>query len=237
MRSLLRYIAVLSLFAGAFVFYTGCANPSAPTGGPQDTLPPRILAMMPDNYTTGFKGGRITITFDEYVQLKDVQKEVIISPPLERRPMMSVKGRSVIIDFREDIELDSATTYKIDFGKAIVDNNEGNVLYGFSYVFSTGNEIDSLAMSGQVVDAFRGDSIFNATLLFFNGKADSMSYDSTLFVGKPLSTARTDSMGVFLATNLKPMDQFYIFNMQLTNVPFLPFGAGTAAIVSLIPDN
>ena len=206
MRSLLRYTAVLSLFAGAFVFYTGCANPSAPTGGPQDTLPPRILAMMPDNYTTGFKGGRITITFDEYVQLKDVQKEVIISPPLERRPMMSVKGRSVIIDFREDIELDSATTYKIDFGKAIVDNNEGNVLYGFSYVFSTGNEIDSLAMSGQVVDAFRGDSIFNATLLFFDGKADSMSYDSTLFVGKPLSTARTDSMGVFLATNLKPMD-------------------------------
>ncbi|MDE6483615.1 MAG: Ig-like domain-containing protein [Rikenellaceae bacterium] len=206
MRSLIRYIAVVSLFACAFVFYTGCANPSAPTGGPKDTLPPRILSMMPANYATWFKGGRITITFDEYVQLKDVQKEVIISPPLERRPMMSVKGRSVIIDFRDDIELDSATTYKIDFGKAIVDNNEGNVLYGFSYVFSTGGEIDSLAMSGQVVDAFRGDSLFNATLLFFDGRADSMSYDSTLFIGKPLSTARTDSLGVFLATNLKPMD-------------------------------
>lgn len=206
MRSLIRYTAVAALFAGAFVFHTGCANPSAPTGGPKDTLPPRILSMSPANYTTGFKGGRITITFDEYVQLKDVQKEVIISPPLERRPMMSVKGRSVVIDFRDDIELDSATTYKLDFGKAIVDNNEGNVLYGFSYVFSTGGEIDSLAMSGQVVDAFRGDSLFNATLLFFDGKADSMSYDSTLFIGKPLSTARTDSMGVFLATNLKPMD-------------------------------
>ncbi|MDE6183504.1 MAG: Ig-like domain-containing protein, partial [Rikenellaceae bacterium] len=119
--------------------------------------------------------------------------------------MMSIKGRSVHINFTDDIRLEPNTTYKIDFGKAIADNNEGNILYGFSYVFSTGDHIDSLAMSGQVVDAFSGDSLFNATMLFFDAAADTVAYDSTLFTGKPLSTARTDNMGVFLATNLQPM--------------------------------
>lgn len=205
MRLISKYMTVALLFAGAFAVNWGCANPSAPTGGPQDTLPPRILSIVPANFTTHFGGGRIVITFDEYVQLKDVQKEVLISPPTERRPMMSIKGRSVHINFTDDIKLEPNTTYKIDFGKAIADNNEGNILYGFSYVFSTGDHIDSLAMSGQVVDAFSGDSLFNATMLFFDAAADTVAYDSTLFTGKPLSTARTDSMGVFLATNLKPM--------------------------------
>lgn len=205
MKRLLKYTAILLFFACGFLFYTGCANPAAPTGGPKDTLPPRVLGMTPDNYCTNFKGGKVIIYFDEYIQLKDVQKEVIISPPLQRRPQMTVKGRTVQISF-DKVELDSATTYKIDFGKAIVDNNEGNVLYGFSYVFSTGDYIDSLVMSGQVTDAFLCDSLFNVTMMFYDAKADSMSYDSTLFIGKPLSTARTDSMGVFLATNLKAMD-------------------------------
>lgn len=198
----ISFVFVTLFFGMAFFFR--CANPAAPEGGPRDTLPPNIISMTPENFTTNFKAKKVTIEFDEYIQLKDLQKEILISPPLARRPSFTVKGRGFVIEFPG--ELDSATTYKIDFGKAIVDNNEGNPLLNFSYVFSTGPEIDSLVMSGQVVDAFTGDSLLNAIVLFFDGKADSMSYDSTLFLSQPLSVARTDSSGVFLATNLKDMD-------------------------------
>lgn len=184
-------------------FFFRCANPAAPQGGPVDSLPPKVVSMLPDNFTTHFSAKKIVITFDEYVQLKEPQNNVFISPELKYRPSFSVKGRSVIVDLKE---LDSMTTYKIDFGLGIVDNNEGNVLRGFSYVFSTGSHIDSLVMSGQVLDAFKRDSILNAVVLLYDANADSLSYDSTIFISRPLSVARTDSMGVFIASNLKDMN-------------------------------
>lgn len=201
-----RVLLILILLFFSSGFFVHCANPSAPTGGPRDSIAPRVVSMLPANYSTNFKGGKIYIEFNEYVQLKDVQKEVLISPPLDRRPTITTKGRGVLIDFNSDIKLDSATTYKIDFGRAIVDNNESNPLLNFIYVFSTGPYIDSMVMSGQVVNSFSADSILNSIILFFDKKADSMSYDSTIFIGKPISMARTDSSGVFIATNLKPMD-------------------------------
>ena len=100
-------------------FFFRCANPAAPEGGPRDTLPPNIISMTPENFTTNFKAKKVTIEFDEYIQLKDLQKEILISPPLARRPSFTVKGRGFVIEFPG--ELDSATTYKIDFGRAIVD--------------------------------------------------------------------------------------------------------------------
>ncbi|MEG1935672.1 MAG: Ig-like domain-containing protein, partial [Rikenellaceae bacterium] len=147
----------------------------------------------------------------EYIQVKDVQKEVLISPEMKRRPRFTVKGKSLIIEFEE--KLDSATTYKIDFGNSIQDNNEGNPLVNFAYVFSTGPSIDSLAMSGQVIDAFTGDSILNALILLYDAKKDSLESDSVLYKSLPNSIARTDSMGVFIATNLKPIN-YKVYALQ-----------------------
>lgn len=185
-------------------FFMRCANPAAPSGGPRDSIPPKILRMTPKNYSTNFKAAKVYIEFDEYIQLKDAQKEIVIAPPLERRPLFKVKGRGVEIEFK--CEFDSATTYKIDFGKALQDNTEGNPLGNFAYVFSTGDVIDSLVMTGQVIDALKGDTIIGGLVYLYNAVADSMSYDSTLFIGEVMSVARTDSMGVFIATNLRDMD-------------------------------
>lgn len=196
-------IICVSLFF-AVAFFVQCANPAAPQGGPRDTIAPKILSITPPLLSTNFKEKKVVIIFNEYIQVKDVQKEVLISPEMKRRPRFTVKGKSLIIEFEE--QLDSATTYKIDFGNSIQDNNEGNPLVNFAYVFSTGNSIDSLAMSGQVIDAFTGDSILNALILLFDAKKDSLPLDSVLYKSLPNSIARTDSMGVFIATNLKPID-------------------------------
>lgn len=201
-KSYLIRAAVGLCFAAGFL--ARCANPAAPQGGPRDTLPPRVVAMDPMNFQTRFHSKRVYIEFDEYVKLNDLQKQFIVSPPLERKPSVVTKGRGIQIDIKS--ELDSATTYRLDFGDAILDNNEGNVLHGFAYVFSTGEHIDSLVMSGQVVDAFKGDSIYNALVLFFDARADSLEHDSVVFKSPVLSIARTDSAGIFIAENLKDMD-------------------------------
>lgn len=196
------YISVaLLFFSGLFV---RCANPAAPEGGLKDTLPPKILKIIPQNFSKNFRAQKVFIEFDEYVQLKDVQKEIVIAPPMTHRPLFTVKGKGVEIEFK--CELDSATTYKIDFGTAIRDNNESNPLRNFAYVFSTGDNIDSLVMTGQLLDAYKGDTIIGGVVYLYDARADTLPYDSTLFIGRALSVARTDSNGVFIATNLKNMD-------------------------------
>lgn len=197
----LDVVCIVMFFAIAF--FVRCANPAAPQGGPRDSIAPKIISITPPLLSTNFTEKKVIILFNEYIQIKDVQKEVLISPEMKRRPRFTVKGKSLIIEFEE--KLDSATTYKIDFGNSIQDNNEGNPLVNFAYVFSTGSHVDSLAMSGQVIDAFTGDSILNALILLYDAKKDSLPVDSVLFKSLPNSIARTDSMGVFIATNLKPI--------------------------------
>lgn len=207
-------VVVLCFFAMGFI--ARCANPATPQGGPKDSLPPVILSMTPAMYTTNFSEKEVVILFDEYVKLTNSQTEVLVSPYMERKPSFTVKGKSLYIRFEDG--LDSATTYKIDFGLSLSDNNEGNVLTNFSYIFSTGDEIDSLAMSGQVIDAFTGDSVFNALIMLYDAKADSLVSDSVLALSSPLSIARTDSMGVFIATNLKDTEyKIYAISEKTSN--------------------
>lgn len=200
----LSYIFVVLLFASAL--FVRCARPSSPSGGPKDTIAPEIVSVTPPNLTTNFKAKEIVLTFNEYLQLKDVQKEVLISPPLGAMPIISTKGKSVVVKFPKDMVLEENTTYKIDFGLAITDNNEGNPAIRYKYVFSTGDSIEKYAISGKIIDAMTGDSIYNALVLLYDAKADSLLLDSTVFKAKKLSVTRTDSSGVFLATNLKPID-------------------------------
>lgn len=199
--SLLKACA-LTLFASAFL--CRCASMMTPTGGPKDTLPPVVVAMTPENYTTRFKGGRIFIEFDEFVQLKDQQKEFFTSPQMKKKPTLTVRGRGVVVDIKDT--LDENTTYALNFGSTIRDNNEGNPLNALRFVFSTGDEIDSLLCSGYTADAYKADSVGKSFIWFF--LRDSVeaveTYDSTLFKYKPSVIARAENNGIFIAQNLKP---------------------------------
>lgn len=202
LKGMVRW-ALLALFGT--VLLSRCANMAAPQGGPRDSLPPKVVLMNPGYGTTKFAGKRIFIEFNEYVQVKNQQKEIFVSPFMEKKPVISLRGKGVQIDLKQD--LDSNQTYAINFGKSIQDNNEGNPYTGLRYVFSTGSEVDSLLMSGYTVDALTADTVGNAFIFFFDPKADSLpATDSTMFKSKPLVVARSYSNGVFLAENLKPMD-------------------------------
>lgn len=199
-KRLNKYIALA--FLGCMM--VGCASISTPEGGPVDSLPPIVVGTMPAQRTTNFAAKKVLIKFNEFVQLKDQQKLFTVSPPGKQKPLLTVKGKSIEVLFEEP--LDSNTTYKLDFGSSIIDNNESNRLDGFTYIFSTGSYIDSLLMAGQVVDAYTRDSVVGAFLYYFDPKADSMELDSTLFKGKVEGLFRTDSSGYFVADILKDKD-------------------------------
>ena len=205
-RWLLRTMLGL-LFLPAFLIR--CASIMTPNGGPRDTLPPVIVRMTPDNFavdrpTTGHE--KIYIEFDEYVQLKDQQKEFFTSPAMKKKPLVTLRGKGIVVQLRDTLEAN--TTYALDFGTAIRDNNEGNPLRGMRYVFSTGPTIDSMMMSGYTADGYKADSVSKTFIWFF--PADSVEhvaeYDSTIFKYKPSVIARAETNGIFIAQNLKPID-------------------------------
>lgn len=211
----IRGIDVLGKAAGALVgvfclvgIFSRCANTAAPLGGPKDSLPPYVVRMTPSDMTTDFSGRRIFVEFDEYVQLKDLTREFYVSPAMKRTPTVTVRGRGIQIDIHPEDTLRENTTYSFNFGNSIRDNNEGNILYGFRYVMSTGDEIDSMAMSGYTVDAYTNDSISQTLIFFYDAARDSipMPYDSLLFKGQPDVIGRAEGNGIFLAQNLKPVD-------------------------------
>ncbi len=194
---------LLALFGTALL--SRCANTMAPQGGPMDTLPPKVVRMTPEFATLNFNEKSVTIEFDEYVRLKDLQKEFYTSPFMEKKPSVTIRGRGVRVDFQSP--LDSNTTYSLNFGGSVVDNNEGNPYTGLRYVFSTGNNIDSMVMSGYTVNALTGDSIANTFVFFYDAAADSIpAYDSVLFKGKPEAIGRAFPNGIFIAENLKDKD-------------------------------
>lgn len=198
MKLLLKLIILMTLVSFLMV---RCANISAPTGGLRDSLPPRIIRTTPNEYTKNFSGKKVLIEFDEYIKLKDQQKLFFVSPPGSQKPRLTIKGRALEVLFEE--KLDSATTYRLDFGSSITDNNEGNPLHGYSYIFSTGDVIDSLAMVGQTLGAYERDTVMNTFIFYFDATADSAKIDSTVFKAKADALFRTDSSGYFIANILK----------------------------------
>lgn len=198
---MLKFIIRLALIAATVAILTmRCATISPPSGGPRDSLAPVVLSTTPTQYSTNFKGQRVTIQFNEFVQIKD-QKTFFVSPPGDNKPLLTVKGKSIVVEFEKP--LDSTTTYRLDFGNSISDNNEGNTMDGFSVIFSTGGMVDSLMMVGQAVDAYTRDSVIGSYIFFFDAKADSSAVDSTIFKGKTEALFRTDSSGYFVADILK----------------------------------
>ena len=198
---------VTLILVAVYCFHSSsCASTkAAPSGGPKDTLPPEIVAMVPAASSTGFpvEDGEITITFNEYVQVKDANKNIILSPPLEKQVKTRIKGKSVIFTF--PVALDTNTSYSLNLGQAIVDNNEGNPLYGLSYSFSTGSVLDSMMLSGTVVDAVSLFPMENVTVALYEQATDSTVIDTA-----PSAIARSDKWGYFVVKNLKPVP-YYVF--------------------------
>lgn len=206
--------AVIMLFFSAF--FSRCASILSPTGGPKDSLAPVIIAMTPDNFTTNFEAKKIYIEFDEFVQIKDQQKEFFTSPAMKKTPTIYTKGRGIMIDIKDTL-LEN-TTYSLNFGSAIRDNNESNPLNSMRYVFSTGPTIDSMIVSGYTADSYKADSVSKTFIYFFI--ADSLEnvpqYDSTLFKYKPAAIARAEKNGIFIAQNLKPIT-YRVYAIEDTN--------------------
>ena len=210
-------VAVFLFFATAFL--SRCASMMTPTGGPRDSLPPVIVTMLPDNFTTNrptTNHGKIYIEFNEFVQIKDQQKEFFTSPQMKKKPTITMRGRGIVIQLRDTLLPN--TTYALNFGSAIRDNNEGNPLYSMRYVFSTGPEIDSMVMSGYTADSYRADSVSKSFIWFYPADSveDVASYDSTLFKHQPAVIGRAENNGIFIAQNLKPIP-YRIYAVEDTN--------------------
>ena len=195
---------VLLLFGGAF--FSRCANIMTPEGGPKDTLPPVIVKIEPGNFATNFKEKKIYIEFNEFVQLKDQNKEMFVSPAMKKQPMLTIRGKGIVITIRDTLR--ENTTYAIDLGSAVRDNNESNPLNAMRYVFSTGDKVDSMMCSGYTADSYKADSVSRTFIWFYI--ADSLpstpGYDSTIFNRKPDVIARAQNNGIFIAQNLKPVN-------------------------------
>lgn len=184
-------------YLGIIITVLGCAMQKAPTGGEDDVTPPEVLVTSPPNYSTNFTKNEIFITFDEYFTVKNFSSQVIISPPLKKKPEYKIKGRTLHLTF-EDTLLEN-TTYTFSFGKAIQDITEGNVQSNFKYVVTTGDYIDSLSLSGKIVDAYTQQPV-EGVLAIFHPEG---SGDSSLFNDLPIYYGVTDKEGVFDIENVK----------------------------------
>lgn len=190
-----RYIHIL---IGLLVLLASCANRGqGPQGGPRDTIPPKVVKEVPANGMLMFHGKKVEITFDEYIQLNDVQNNVLISPPQQKTPEVKAMGRTVSVVFQE--ELQDSTTYTIDFGAAICDYNEKTPLEGYVFAFSTGNHIDSLAIFGCVYNAAT-ISPMPAVLVGIHRNMEDSAMSTLPFA----RVTRTDSEGNFTIHNIQP---------------------------------
>lgn len=151
-KELFRISIILTFFILISLTFFRCANMARPTGGPKDTIPPVILNETPPNFSTNFTAKRISLQFDEYIKLNNPNKEFSISPDTDKQPEYRVKKKSLQIILPDSLEKN--TTYTINFGKGLIDFNEGNPIINYSYVFSTGPELDSLRISGSVKNAY-----------------------------------------------------------------------------------
>ena len=199
-RFLSRFFPLIpvTLVLGSMIFSHSCANTTTPpTGGPKDTIPPVITEIYPELGMTNVPvhGTKLEIKFNEYVKVKD-PKSLFLSPPLEKTPQYKLKGKGVVITFEND--LDSNKTYTLDLTNAIADNNEGNMFPGFTLVFSTGEVIDSMLVTGIVQDCNTLAPIKGATVMLYKDLADS-----AVFLSRPDAAVKTDDWGFFCLRNIQ----------------------------------
>ena len=225
-----RYIPLivpLGILAASVIFSHSCANTTqAPTGGLKDTIPPVIVKVSPAAMSRNVptEGVSFAFTFDEYVKVK-TSSNIIISPPQSKPPKSKVKGKSVIVTPEEPLLPN--TTYVIGLAGAIVDNNEGNVFPGYDYVFSTGDTVDSLFITGTVLDCSTLAPVGGATVMLYKDHADS-----AVFKSRPYMATRTDDWGYFSIRNIKDtLYRIYAVTDANNNSIYDPDGTEKVAFV------
>jgi hypothetical protein len=188
------------------VVLPGCANIIPPSGGPRDSLPPVLVKAVPADSSRNFTGNHITFTFDEFIDMQNVRENLIISPLPKSDPAVDFKLKTITVRLKDTLQPN--TTYTLNFGNAIKDYNEGNVLKNFRYIFSTGNTIDTFELQGKVILAENGKT--DSTLMIM---LHTSGKDSAVIKEKPRYICRTDNQGNFVFHNL-PKGTFYLYAVK-----------------------
>ncbi len=198
-----------------FIILAQCAKIGSPSGGPKDIAPPVLLKSKPLNKSTQFTGTQIEFTFDEFINSQGMSQELVISPPMEETPEIRMQGKTLVIEFMEDLR--ENTTYTLSFGETIKDLNEGNILRNFEFVFSTGEKLDSLGVLGMAVQAF--DLKFPETEDPFFVMLYENQSDSAPLLEIPDYIGKITAQGAFLINNIRP-GSYRLFALQDLNRSF-----------------
>ncbi|MCF0164669.1 MAG: Ig-like domain-containing protein [Bacteroidales bacterium] len=196
-EKIITLLFIISL-AGCCILSKSCANTtSPPSGGPKDTIPPVLIKLLPENNQLNFPtvDGKISLTYNEYTVVKK-QDAIYLSPPTKRRPTAKIKGKDIIITFKDTLK--ENTTYTLDFGDALADNNEGNLAPRLVYTFSTGDSIDSMYVTGTIYDSQTLKPVKGVLVTLY----DDLS-DSACMLSLPAAANITDDWGFFSIRNVK----------------------------------
>lgn len=193
----LKSLAPLSVSISLFylIFYTSCANIGSPSGGPKDSIPPVVLKTIPELRGTNYNGTDVRFTFDEFIIPDEINEKLVISPPMKKKPVIKMKGKTLIVEFSEDLK--KLSTYSLDFKDAVADNNEKNPIEDLRFAFSTGPVCDSLRVSGYVRDALSQEPVEKAVVMLYKDQ------DYTAFIDSiPDYIGTTDKEGFFMIDNI-----------------------------------
>ncbi len=218
-----RYTFLFLLVAGFVAFIVSCASPGSPDGGAYDETPPKLVKTTPVEGAVNAKHKKIVLVFDEFVKMENANEKVIVSPPQLMEPEIEAYGKKVTVNLQDSLK--SNTTYTIDFSDAIEDNNEGNPLGNYAYTFSTGATIDTMEVSGTVLNAENLEPI-KGILVGLHSNMNDTAFQKTTFD----RVARTDSRGHFVIRGIKKgnyriyalqdADQDFRFNQQSEMLAF-----------------
>ncbi|MFI5163656.1 MAG: Ig-like domain-containing protein [Bacteroidia bacterium] len=224
-----RFFICISAYLLICILFFSCAQIVTPTGGPRDVKPPRAIRYIPDSAAINFKAKNIAIAFNEYIVLADLQKQLVISPPMKKMPDVKTKGKMLLIELKDTLKKN--TTYTFNFGNSIRDYTEGNALEDFHYVFSTGNYIDSLSLSGIVKNASDLKTEKGILVMLYDVSALSdKSLDSVPNKIIPSYFAKTNADGSYKINNirastykaftLKDINANYLYDSPEENIAF-----------------
>ncbi|NPD46041.1 Ig-like domain-containing protein [Lentimicrobium sp. S6] len=246
MRFLKKYQLLVFLLLAMSLQY--CASPGPLGGGPKDEEPPVFLGSDPVKYSRNTRPRKIQLQFDEFLVLKDLQQNLIISPPLNEDPDIKLKGKKVVIKNDKDLILAENTTYTYYFGDAICDLHEDNPIENFEYVFSTGPSLDSLSIRGKILQSeylTPEESVY--VCLYKKGMNDTIPFDSLPYFVRPYYVSRTNELGEYKLNNLrlddylmfaiKDVNSNYYFDMPNEEISFLDSLIFPEDVFDFIPDS
>ncbi len=209
----MKRIIKIYFFLFLVAIISACATVVRPNGGPKDVTPPEALVFSPENWSTNMNKKDVTIKFDEYVVLNNLLKHMVISPQMPEKPIITAKGKKLLIELPDSLK--ENTTYTIFFGDAVVDFTEGIPVHNFSYVFSTGNVIDSLKVEGVVVNSVNHKNYEEIFVVLYKG-----NNDSALFTETPFYLTKAEPNGRFYLNNLAA-GEYHIYALKDANSNYI----------------